>query len=165
MRLYGIYVTLILLFPLLTTVSCMEEQPQALLVGMDVCNLDNADVNMTISDRPIKKEAYVIGVKYRLKVEGSEELQYFDPNLVDAPIIANVKDNPLIYCNNDFNEEYPAGSDITKFFTFGSRDDMGLNLILVLKKAPAVGSHSFKIRFLCTDNTVVEQNTSPVNLY
>lgn len=149
--------------------SCPEEEQDVYLVGIELLNFDNAGENMVESDEPINKDAFVIGIRYKVCYtddrEGKYPDYYYKGTSGDPKIITNLSGNPKIICNNDFDEEHSAGSDVTKFFKFGIDKDIEQDLLLILTTPPAAGKYSFKVVYNCSDNTVVEKNTNPVTLF
>lgn len=164
-----IYLSIALVFIACMATSCPEKEQDVYLIGIELLNFDNAGENMIESDEPINKEAFVIGIRYKVcytsDKEGKYPEYYSKDTYGDAKVITNLSANPKIICNNDFDEEYPAGSDVSKFFKFGTDKDINQDLLLILTTPPAPGTYSFKVVYHCSDNTVIEKNTNPVTLF
>lgn len=164
------YFLLTVIFFLCTAMSCEEEYITPMsLVDIELVNIDNSGENMVESDEAIRKEAYVIGLRYlvsdNFKYSDGEPHFIHNAGLDENIYIDNINSNPKIYCLSDFDSEHLAGSDITEFFTFYTNNDSNQNMLLILRKAPHAGSHSFKVEFECTNDTIVSKNTTPVILY
>lgn len=149
--------------------SCPEKEQDVYLVGIELMNFDNAGESMTESNESVSKDAFVIGVRYKVCYtddrEGKYPEYYAQSSYGDPKIIINVSSNPQIICNNDFDEDHPAGSDVTKLFKFGTDKDVEQDLLLILTTSPAPGTYSFKVVYNCSDNTVIEKSTNPVTLF
>ncbi|NDW17480.1 DUF5034 domain-containing protein [Dysgonomonas sp. 216] len=169
MKTLYIYLFLSFIFFLSSSTTCeyFDDNPSLLLIGVELVNINNEGKEMLISDDPIKKEAYVIGIKYIASeaVDKDSIGNSFYVKHSNFIYFANAYPEPRIYCNNDFDEDYPAGSDISHLFWFSTKDILNQNLLLILKKAPQKGIHSFKVVFDCHNNKVIENNTAEIELY
>lgn len=166
---FKIYLSIALVFIVCMATFCHEDEQDIYLVGIELMNFDNAGENMVESDEPVNKNAFVIGVQYKVcntnDKEGKYPLYYSQSAYSHPETIANLQGNPTIICNDYFDEEHPAGSDVTKFFKFGTDKDVRQSLLLILTTPPASGTYSFKVIYNCSDNTVVEKSTNPVTLF
>lgn len=129
-------------------------------------NLNFEGEEAFISDEPIRKEAFVIGVTYI--VEDTVDLgqqKYPRPIAYSDRIYKDF--TWKILCNSDFNNEYPAGSDVTKLFRVNTLNYYIPNEFkssLFLRGTPLEGEHSFTIQAIFGDKTI-ETQTKPVRLY
>ncbi|HCO67825.1 MAG TPA: hypothetical protein DIT04_08755 [Dysgonomonas sp.] len=143
--------------------SCPDDLLYVQLVDIELYNLDFSGEKMTESSEPIKKEAYVIGIKYLVKhdYEGfGDKTWYYHPDKEygNSEIITNIKRNPTVLTLSDFNEDYPAGSDISHLFTYGRSDYYEeMSLLLVLNAVPDPGIHSFKVKLPTENNLIIEE--------
>ena len=165
------YLFLSSIFFIFAGTSCPTDSPVD-LVDIELTHFDYSGEKMIESEDPIKKEAYVLGVRYLVKYAHSTsdtKPQYYNPesNYGDTEYIENYDGtpSPKIYCNTDLGDSYPAGSDITHLFSIGTHNDVKMDLILVLKDAPPAGTYSFKVRFYCKNNTIAGKDSTPVTLY
>lgn len=152
---------LVLIFCLFSATTCDDPpfEPSVIeLKGIELNHYDNSMEKMFRSDKPIKKEAYVIGVKYVIKkLDNSNKNNY-------SRFPTNIKKRK-IYTLNDFDKNHPKGSDVSNFFTTWSNPNTtDADVILVLNKIPLPGAYAFKIEYECTDATII-QETTPVVLY
>lgn len=162
---------LITLYFLLTAMHCDEDYychdcVKVNLVGIELTNLDNTGEYPVIAKDSIKKEAYVIGLKYKVVTE-TEPLDtvYYDRNIHYNKNLDyyQYKDQIQIYCNTDFNTEYTAGNNITKLFTISKRYEYDKSIIL--RTAPQSGTHSFNIHYNLDSIGTIQENTKPIKLY
>lgn len=161
---FKIYLPLVLIFVMCTATSCPEKEQDVYLIDIEVANLDNSGENMFESDDPVNKDAYVIGVKYLVGNSPNDiHINPFNKDNSDQ-VILNLTANPKVFCNDDFNKEHPAGSDVTKFFRFGKAKDVRQDFLLILATPPAPGTYSFKVVYECSNTTIVK-DTNPVTLF
>ena len=145
-----------IVFILNTAMSCDEDYADTVkvnLIGVEAHNVNNEGQNPVISDMPIKKEAYVIGVR---QLTDSEVVHVYD--LVE-PIVSET-----ISCNIDIDKEHPAGTDITNFFVRSYYKGDGLTYSYVLRKEIPAGKYSFKL-VVATASKVFETETTPIDVY
>lgn len=131
------------------------EPPTVDISRVDIANVDNAGEKPFISSEPIKKEAYMLGVKYIGDTD--DEVSYY-------AFKENVR-SEKIFCNTDFDAEHPAGSDVTRFFKKTSYTPQGLDYAFLLRKVPQAGTYSFKIVSQISECKIFEASTEPVELY
>lgn len=145
-----------LIFTSLAT-QCEDEFPDPIpvsLKSLEAFNVNNEGKEPFVTEDNIRKEAFMIG------------LSYVSDTAVDkyTYVIQPIKERKF-YCTTDFNEEYPAGSDISSFFMSAKYIPENLNEGYVLLTIPSPGLHTFKMVFICEDGKIVECDTPPVNLY
>ncbi|GHT77444.1 hypothetical protein AGMMS50262_18460 [Bacteroidia bacterium] len=90
------------------------------LKGIEAINIDNSGEKPVVSNLPIKKEAYMVGIKWITDNVPIDEDDKFitDPIQKGEQRYSSVTDNyqKAIKCNTPFNSEIPAGKYISKFF-------------------------------------------------
>lgn len=131
-----------------------EDRERMNILRIEAFNLNNEGQDPVLSDDPIKKEAYVIGIE-RI-TDAQKEEYYYIPN--------DTVESEKIYTLNNLNAQYPAGSDVTSLFVkmpYGSWS----KYMYALRKEIEPGVHSFKIVLSCTNGNVFETSTTPINLY
>lgn len=167
---YYYSLTLAMIFVTFTAFYCGhdEDPPDN---GVDMVELIADNMNFEgekafISDEPIKKEAFIIGLNYMVqdtvRVEGNNASRPKEFNDVfykhfDLKVISNT----------DFNAEYPEGSDVTKLFLERKLYRSYLDShegCLILRGIPVEGEHSFTVQAIFSD-TIIEAKTNLVKLY
>ncbi len=154
--------SLSVIFILNTAMSCEEdydlEDAFFNITSIEAYNINNEGEYPFISDEPIRKEAYVIGIKRFDDIKHDSDTQY--NYILEKPIVSE-----KIICLTDLSDKYTAGSDVTGIFIkSGSRSDK-TDYIYVLREKINPGTHSFKIVAILTDDSILEAITSPVELY
>jgi len=161
------YLLPILAFMIFAATSCPEDR-NVYLVNIKVENLDNSGEDVRISEEPINRNAFVIGVKYLVgnSPNDKDPYPYNKKPSYSNLMILNFPGNPTVFCNDAFDEDHPADSDVTKFFKFSaSNSDGDYSMLLVLKEPPAAGTYSFRVVFDCPNNVVIRKDTEPVTLF
>lgn len=162
------YLLPVLAFIIFTATSCPEEDGDVYLVNIEVVNLDNSGEDAYISEEPVNRNAFVIGVNYLVGYTPPNEKKPFSFNKkfsYDNIVILNFPDNPTIICNEDFDEDHPANSDVTKFFKISTHNDRDYDMLLLLMEPPVTGTYSFRVVFNCPNNVVIKKETEPVTLF
>ncbi|MBK5719632.1 DUF5034 domain-containing protein [Dysgonomonas sp. Marseille-P4677] len=139
-----------------TAMKCDEDYSDPInvnLIGLEIYNVNNEGQYPIISDEPIKKEAYMIGVK---QLTDGDEPRYYQ--------LVEQIETKTISCDIDIDHEHPAGSDITDFFIRTSYKPHDLTYSYVLRKEIPAGTYSFKV-IVTTANQVFESQTTPIDLY
>jgi hypothetical protein len=141
------------------------------LVGIETVNIDNSGELPLISDFPVKKEAYMVGIKWITEHTPSED----DDKFITGPIwegehlyrnLSN-KYSKAIKCLTQFNATIPAGKYISKFFKEIDRNylpediDEGYVLLVV----PDTGMHSFRVEYYERDSLKFFHDTPPIRFY
>ncbi|SBV97832.1 DUF5034 domain-containing protein [uncultured Dysgonomonas sp.] len=157
----SLYLLISFLFLLNTAMSCDEKEggePKAVTIkAIELYNINNEGQGPVISDEPIKKEAYMIGIRYL--IEENEETTGLYYRVSD-----NIKSEQIV-SNVDIGEEYPAGSDISGLFTKTSYTSILLDNAFVLKKSIPAGTYSFKVILTTKEDKVMEASTNLIELY
>lgn len=164
-------------FLLLTSMTCYEEFDDCYEGKVDLLDYSISNANYEgkyplKSDDSIKKEAYVIAFESDVIVydRDSDTVIISAPEsnkYVHIPYFSNVKNSGIkIYCNTDFDDNTPAGSDVTSYFKGdyiynGTKRDY----YYVLRQMPKAGIHSFNMKVELTNDSIIEKNTTPILLY
>ncbi|WP_419033022.1 hypothetical protein [Dysgonomonas gadei] len=159
----SLYLLISLVFLLNTAMSCDEKEGGEPIVititGIELYNINNEGQGPVISDEPIKKEAYLIGIRYVYVIEENEEtIEYY------YRIGGDIKSEQIV-SNVDIGEEYPAGSDISGLFTKTPFAPQPLDYAFVLRKSIPAGTYSFKVILTTNEDKVIEVSTNPIELY
>lgn len=148
-----------IVFILNTGMSCDDDYAEPVkveLTSVEIYNINNEGQYPIISDEPVKKEAYMIGVKYVTEVEGEAGTGYrFQPQIKSEQIFTNV----------DIDTEYPAGSDVSSLFVRTIYMPKGLDHAFVMKKVIPAGTYSFKLIVTTNDDKIFEVSSNPIKLY
>lgn len=133
----------------------VQEEPviPVSLHGIQAVNIDNSGALPVLCDSSIKKEAYMIGIKWITSNTPTDE----DDKFITGPIelgeqtYRSSADNysKAIKCNDDFNSEIPAGRYVSKFFKAIDLKFLpnGIDEGFVLLVAPTPGRHSFRVEY------------------
>ncbi|MDR1003716.1 MAG: DUF5034 domain-containing protein [Prevotellaceae bacterium] len=111
------------------------------------------------------------GRAYRLHIIPILELGGMPRNSIDPQVIA-----VRIITLNDFNEEYPAGSDISTLFHRLNSTHTGIGTPirfinegeyypLFLTAHPVAGTYQFRVEFVCSDEQTLVRDTPVLQLY
>lgn len=164
---HKIYMLAVLVFFTFCATSCPYDFDVD-LVDIELYNIDFSGEEMIESSDPIKKEGYIIGVKYLVSAPNStdEESWYYTPEnkYGDTEHITNIKEKPKVFCLSDFSGDYTSGSDISHLFTYGNVKNSEMHILLVLKTQPDAGTHLFKVQYQVEDGTLIEKSIE-VTLY
>jgi len=141
------------------------------LVGIETSNIDNAGELPKISNSPIKKEAYMIGIKWITEHTPSPEYDRF----ITGPIYEGEqlyselgnRYSKAIKCNTQFNANIAAGEYISKFFKEIDKkylpDDIDEGFVLLV--APDTGTHSFRVEYYEGYEMKFFHDTQPIKFY
>ncbi|GHV58903.1 hypothetical protein FACS1894182_12160 [Bacteroidia bacterium] len=123
------------------------------LKGIEAINIDNSGEKPVVSNLPVKKEAYMVGIKWITDNVPVDEEDKF----ITGPIergnqrYSSVADNysKAIKCNTPFNSDIPAGKYVSKFFKEINRNYLPVDVDegFVLLVAPDPGEHSFRVEY------------------
>ncbi len=123
------------------------------LTGIEASNVNNEGVSPFPSDKPIKKEAYMLSLKY---LTDEADNTYYN-SLKDT--IKSIKIFNLIK-----NGEHVINNDITDYFIKTTYCLKGDTWGFVLRKPMEPGEYNFKI-MLTTNSKVFEASANPIELY
>ena len=141
------------------------------LKGIEAVNIDNSGELPVVSNSPIKKEAYMVGIKWITDNTPSDE----DSKFITGPIkkgerlyrdLSN-KYSKAIMCNTQFNANIPAGKYVSKFFKEIDRNYLpeDINEGFVLLVAPEPGLHSFRVEYYIGEKLQFFHDTPLINFY
>jgi|GEM_PF-1460543 len=141
------------------------------LVGIEAMNIDNSGEFPVISNTPIKKEAYMVGIKWITDNTPSDE----DDKFITGPIkkgehlysdLSN-RYSKAIKCNTQFNANIPEGKYVSKFFKEIDRKYLPADIDegFVLLVAPDPGLHSFRIEYYEGETLKFFYDTPSINFY
>ncbi|MCL2097969.1 MAG: DUF5034 domain-containing protein [Bacteroidales bacterium] len=138
------------------------------LIGIESVNVNNAGQYPFTTVDPIKKEAYMIGVRWvtdNADPDGNQEIT--GPVEAGNNLYQNVADNftKRIYCNTVFNSRNPAGANVSQYFKAVNYLPAGINEGFVLLVAPEPGDHSFKVVYTNNSGERYEYDTELIRLY
>lgn len=141
------------------------------LKNIEAVNIDNSGEFPEVSVLPIKKEAYMMGIRWIADNTPSND----DDKFITGPIqkgrytYRSISDKYLkaIKCNSQFNSDIPAGSYVSKFFKEIDKNYLPADIDegFVLLVAPDSGEHSFRVEYYEKDVLVFFHDTPPINFY
>jgi hypothetical protein len=123
------------------------------LVDIEVVNIDNSGELPVISASPIKKEAYMVGIKWITDYDLSDDDDKFITDVIQKgeQTYSSLSRNysKAIKCNTPFNANIPAGKYVSKFFKEINSNYLptGIDEGFVLLVAPDPGEHSFRVEY------------------
>ena len=141
------------------------------LTNIEAVNIDNSGELPVISALPIKKEAYMVGIRWITDNTPSDD----DDKFITGPIRKTEriysslgdKYNKAIKCNTKFNANIPADSYVSKFFKEMDRNYLPSDIDegFVLLVAPDSGEHSFRVEYYEGNKLVFFYDTPLINFY
>ena len=141
------------------------------LKGIEAVNIDNSGEKPVVSNLPIKKEAYMLGIKWITDNIPSDDDDKFitDPIQKGEQTYGLVAANYLkaIKCNTQFNSDIPAGKYVSKFFKEINRNYLpaDINEGFVLLVAPDPGEHSFRVEYYIGDELEFFYDTPLIHFF
>lgn len=168
--------TLILLAALITGCSNSESDWDAPVIpvslrDIETVNIDNSGEIPVITDSPIKKEAYMVGIRWITDNVPDDDLDKFitDPIQKGEHLYSMLSAgySKAIRCNTRFNSDIPAGKYVSKFFKEINRNYLpkDVNEGFVLLVAPDPGEHSFRVEYYDGEELVFSHDTDLINFY
>ena len=138
------------------------------LTGIESVNVNNAGRYPFTTTEPIKKEAYMIGVRWvtdNSNPDGDQAIT--GPAAAGSYSYKNIADNyaKRIYCNTVFNRHNPAGANVSQYFKAITYLPAGIDEGFVLLVAPDSGDHSFKVVYTNKNGESYEYDTELIKLY
>ena len=140
------------------------------LIGIETVNIDNAGELPKISNYSIKKEAYMIGIKWITEHTASDEQDFITGTIrrgEDLYSDIGKKYSKAIRCNTQFNASIDSGKYISKFFKEINGnylpDDVDEGFVLLVY--PDTGIHSFRVEYYEGDKLKFFHNTQPIKFY
>jgi hypothetical protein len=140
------------------------------MVGIEAVNIDNSGEFPEISVLPIRKEAYMVGVKWITEHTVSDnDIFITDVIKEGAPSYHTLgnKYKKAIMCHTAFSASIPAGSYVSKFFKEIDRKYLPADVDegFVLLVAPIPGEHSFRVEYYEGNNLKFFHDTPTINFY
>ncbi len=140
------------------------------IVGIEAVNIDNAGRYPSVTDQAIKKEAYMLGIKWLTDDADPDGSQYVTPGVTgsgggyyyEASLSAGYQKR--IYSVGAFNASNPAGSNVSQYFKQIDYLPDNVDEGLVLLVSPDPGEHSFRVVFYQNNAEAFECVTPTVNL-
>jgi hypothetical protein len=140
------------------------------LKGIEAVNIDNSGEFPTITNSPIKKEAYMLGVKWIADNTPTDDDKFITGPIWEGEQTYNsIANNYLkaIMCLTPFNSDIPSGTYVSKFFKEIDRDYLpaDVNEGFVLLVAPNAGKHSFRVEYYDGDKLMFSYDTLPIEFF
>ena len=140
------------------------------MTGIEAVNIDNSGAYPEISDLPVRKEAYMVGVKWITDHTVSDDDKFITGVIKEgaAPYSSlSDKYKKAIRCNTDFSASIPAGSYVSKFFKEMDRKYLPADVDegFVLLVAPVAGDHSFRVEYYEGQTLKFFHDTPTINFY
>lgn len=141
------------------------------LKAIEGVNIDNSGKLPVLSDTEVKKEAYMLGVKWITENIPSDVHDKFitDPIRKGERTYGSLTGgySKAIKCNTRFNSDIPAGKYVSKFFKEIDRNYLptGIDEGFVLLVAPDPGLHSFRIEYYKGDELKYFYDTPQINFF
>ena len=138
------------------------------LAGVESVNINNAGQYPFVTAEPVRKEAYMIGVRWvtdNSDPDGDQSIT--GPVAAGTHRYQNITNNYTrrIYCNTVFNSRNPAGANVSQYFKEVTYLPEGINEGFVLLVAPEPGDHSFKVVYTNSIGESYAYDTELINLY
>ena len=141
------------------------------LVDIETVNIDNSGEFPFVTSLSIKKEAYMVGIKWV-----TEQTVTSDDDIFITPPIQKGEGSyydlggkyaKAIKCNTSFNSNIPAGQYISKFFKEIDRNYLPADIDegFVLLVAPDPGEHSFRVEYFEGSVLKFFHDTPTINFY
>ena len=135
---------------------CEDGLEYVYIKGIEACNINNEGGAPFVTIDPIKKEAFMIGIKWF-----TEDRYDYEASNIKLMNISEKK----IFCTNNFDADHPSGSDVSGYFKKAKYTPSSIDEGFVLLTAPKPGEYSFQIIFYGKDGSTFEYNTPLINLY
>ena len=140
------------------------------MVGIEAVNIDNSGEFPEISYLPVRKEAYMVGVRWITDHTVSESDKFITGVIKEgAPSYSSLSDRyqKAIVCNTQFNASIPEGSYVSKFFKEIDRKYLPADVDegFVLLVAPVAGEHSFRVEYYEGQTLKFFHDTPTINFY
>ena len=140
------------------------------LKGIEAVNIDNSGEYPIVSTLPVKKDAYMVGIKWITDNTPTDDDKFITGVIKKGKhLYSSVSDKYLkaIKCNDQFNADIPAGKYVSKFFKEINRKYLpaDINEGFVLLVAPDPGVHSFRVEYYEGNVLKFFYDTAPINFY
>jgi len=138
------------------------------LAGIESVNINNEGRYPFTTTEPVKKEAYMIGIRWitdNSNPDGDQAIT--GPIKVGTNRYQNTADGytKRIYGNTVFNSSNPAGANVSQFFKAVTYLPAGIDEGFVLLVSPDPGEHSFKVVYTNKNGDSYEYDTELIKLY
>ena len=138
------------------------------LAGIESVNVNNAGQYPFTTTEPVKKTAYMIGVRWLTDHSDPDGDQAITgPVALGSYNYRNIADSytKRIYCNTVFNSRNPEGANVSQYFKKITYLPADIDEGFVLLVAPDSGEHSFKVVYTDNKGDRHEYDTEPITLY
>jgi hypothetical protein len=140
------------------------------LKGIEAINIDNSGEFPIITASSVKKEAYMIGIKWIADNIPTDEDKFITGPIQEGEQTYNsIADNysKAIMCLTSFNSDIPAGTYVSKFFKEINRNYLptDVNEGFVLLLAPNPGKHSFRVEYYDGEELMFSYDTSLIEFF
>lgn len=141
------------------------------LKDIEAVNIDNSGEFPVVTNSPVKKDAYMVGIKWIADNTPDDDDDKFitDPIQKGEQTYSSIADNYLkaIKCNTQFNADIPAGKYVSKFFKEIDRNYLpaDVNEGFVLLVAPDAGTHSFTVEYYVGEELKFSYQTQPIEFF
>jgi len=140
------------------------------LVDIEAVNIDNSGEFPTVSASSIKKEAYMVGIRWVTDYVIGDDDKFITGAIRKGQQTYSSLGNKYskaIKCNNQFNANIPAGTYVSKFFKEIDKDYLpaDINEGFVLLVAPDPGEHSFRVEYYEGNTLRFFHDTPIINFY
>ncbi|GHU98650.1 hypothetical protein FACS1894159_01450 [Bacteroidia bacterium] len=138
------------------------------LAGIEAVNIDNQGASPVVSAEPIRKEAYMIGIKWT-----TDDSDPFGNQSISAAFGSSSGYTPgdvaknftkRIYTIEQFNAKNPAGANVSQYFKAIKYLPEQIDEGFVLLVAPDPGPHTFRVVY-SFNSASFEYTTPTVELY
>ncbi|MDR1670921.1 MAG: hypothetical protein LBR57_00180 [Alistipes sp.] len=140
------------------------------LKGIEAVNIDNSGEFPVVTAAPVKKDAYMVGVRWI-----ADNVPSDDDKFITGPIeqgqqtYGSIADNysKAVVCLTQFNADIPAGTYVSKFFKEIDRDYLpaDVNEGFVLLVAPDPGQHSFRVEYYEGEKMKYSHDTPSIEFF
>jgi len=140
------------------------------LVDIEVVNIDNSGEFPIVSALSIKKEAYMVGIRWITDYAIGDDDKFITGAIEKGEqTFSSLGDKYLkaIKCNTQFNSTIPAGTYVSKFFKEIDKNYLpaDINEGFVLLVAPDPGEHSFRVEYYEGNTLKFFHDTQIINFY
>ena len=138
------------------------------LAGIESVNINNEGQYPFTTAEPVKKEAYMIGIRWitdNSAPDGDQSITGpVDAGKYRYQDIAN-NITRRIYCNTVFNSRNHVGANVSQYFKEVKYLPAGIDEGFVLLVVPDPGDHSFKVVYTNSKGDSYEYDTELIKLY
>jgi len=140
------------------------------LKGIETVNIDNSGEFPAITNSFVKKEAYMLGVKWIADDTPTDGDKFITGSIRKGEQTYNSiagKYSKAIMCLTPFRSDIPAETYVSKFFKEIDRNYLPANVNegFVLLVAPDAGKHAFRVEYYDGDKLVFSHDTSLIEFF